>query len=541
MEKTNKPLITFETWIPLFLGLVFFGITAPGVSWGAPDIWHPDELVIRVQQALNGEWQFDSTNFDYPSLPKYVMYGIGKIVYGLGYSKENFIVAARLFSVLLGSLVVGLSYRVTRLMGGGVFTGILASILLITNSQMATDSRWAHNDLYVTFFVFLSVYFLVQYSLTGKRVWLFLTFLGVGLAASSKYNAGSLILAPILLYLFVEHKKKVSNFLEMGIVIFHGLMISAIGYAIGTPKSILWLAFYIKRLLPALKHHAVYGREPGSTIGLLGQWSTLGQVLGWFVFIWVVVAIVYTVITLVKKFADSKELVGKQLASVAILTSMVLIDIPIIISYNYPNRFFLPLLPMLFVLVALFTQDEFQFFKDHGKRYINYALIGVVVLVISSSFLRVVSVYLLFKNDPRIPASAFLQTLPQGSRIEYTLYPPSINRQQFSNPHNYPLIFIKYEDFTLPSSGAYDYNVGEVGIEQRKPDYLIIDSFTYERFNDPYVCSLHQADCDFFRRLLAGETNYRLLETFSYSLHRYLPDPQIGFVNPTIKVYQRKP
>jgi hypothetical protein len=541
MRKISKTFFSVEIWIPIFLGLIFFVITAPGTSWGAPDLWHPDELVRRVRAALEGELRFDTTNFDYPSLPKYVMYGIGKAVYGLGYSLKNFVVTARLFSVLLGSLIVGLLYKVTRLMGGDISTGILASVLLISNSQIATDARWAHNDLYVTFFVFLTVYFLIKYCLTEKKGWLLLSFFGVGLAASCKYNAGSLILTPALLYLYIERKRLVKNNLEVLQTFFNGAVLSIAGYAIGTPTSVLWLAFYVKRLLPALKHHAIYGREPGSVIGFLGQWNALGRALGQIVLIWTLLAVAYVIILLVRKFISTNELTGRQLALAAILMSILAIDLPIMISYNYQGRFFLPLFPMLFVIAAISAQDGFLYFRENGKQHINTAMVAAIALVIAASFLRVVSVYLLFKNDQRIPASAFLQTLPQGSRIEYTLYPPSINRQQFSNPHNYPLIFIKYEDFTLPSGRAYDYNVGEAGIEERKPDYLIIDSFTYERFNDPYICALHQTDCDFFTRLLAGETNYQLLETFSYSLPRFLPDLQVSFVNPILQVYQRKP
>jgi hypothetical protein len=45
-------------------------------------------MVWRVDSALRGEIIFDETepDFNYPSLPKYVMYGVGKITYGMGYS-----------------------------------------------------------------------------------------------------------------------------------------------------------------------------------------------------------------------------------------------------------------------------------------------------------------------------------------------------------------------------------------------------------------------------------------------------------------------
>jgi hypothetical protein len=64
----------------LLFALAFILLTASNL--GA--MQNPDELVHRVAKALIGRWEFDTTNFDYPSLPKYVMFGVGKLVYGIG-------------------------------------------------------------------------------------------------------------------------------------------------------------------------------------------------------------------------------------------------------------------------------------------------------------------------------------------------------------------------------------------------------------------------------------------------------------------------
>jgi hypothetical protein len=47
-------------------------------------------------------------------------------------------------------------------------------------------------------------------------------------------------------------------------------------------------------------------------------------------------------------------------------------------------------------------------------------------------------------------------------------------------------------------------------------------------------------ECDFFKRLLAGEvTTFRLVEEFTYTLPSWLPDVFISAVNPEIRIYQR--
>ena len=48
-----KNLFEKQEWIiPLGLFILFLALTLPGISWGAPSIWHPDEIVVRSINAL---------------------------------------------------------------------------------------------------------------------------------------------------------------------------------------------------------------------------------------------------------------------------------------------------------------------------------------------------------------------------------------------------------------------------------------------------------------------------------------------------------
>ncbi len=116
-----------EKWIPFFLALAFILLTASGLA----TMQNPDELLHRVVNALEGKWQFDETNFDYPSLPKYVMYGVGRVVYALGYA-DDFASVARFLSVLLGAGTVFLVYKMVRKLGGGILTSSFAALFLIS-------------------------------------------------------------------------------------------------------------------------------------------------------------------------------------------------------------------------------------------------------------------------------------------------------------------------------------------------------------------------------------------------------------------------
>jgi hypothetical protein len=147
---------------------------------------------------------------------------------------------------------------------------------------------------------------------------------------------------------------------------------------------------------------------------------------------------------------------------------------------------------------------------------------------------------LLFSNDARIAASGFLKTLPVGTSLEHTYYPPTIPTERFTREHNYPIYFRKAQNEPLPTSNRYEFNAGEAGLDDRLTDYLVIDSFTSDKFENPYVCADMQVECDFFKQLETGKSDhYALLAEFKYELPAWLPQIHVDFVNPTIRIYER--
>ena len=530
-----------EFILPVALFIVFLAITLPGISWGAPSVWHPDEVVVRSIKVLHGEWKFDEINFDYPSLPQYAMYGLGKIILGLGYTDTEVLVASRVLSAILAGFTIVLTYFITRRVTNNIYIAGLSGLLLLGVSEMTHNGRFAHNDTYITFFVTLAVFFLINYRLSEQRGWLYASFVGVGMATSSKYNGISLVLAPVLVYLYTERRALFKQPLRTFETLFIGGALTFLGYAIGTPKSFFWMSYYFKRMIPALIHTGNYARQPDSVRGILGQYASFANGVGLPLFILFAAAFLWASYKVFQAYGLRKEKPDARTGVLAILVlSILALDLPIMISYNYPVRFFLSMMPIFAVLGALFTVDLYRQIEATGSttylRLLNLGLAGVLLF----SFARNISVMLMFLNDARIPASEFIKTLPAGTSLEHTLYPPRIPLEHFDREHNYPIFFKKSPDDAAPTHRNYVYNAGEAGLNDRQTDYLVADSFTIDWMKDPYICQSMQTECDFFNQLAAGRsTHYRLIAEFSYSVPPYLPKLRISFVNPAIRIYER--
>jgi hypothetical protein len=183
------------------------------------------------------------------------------------------------------------------------------------------------------------------------------------------------------------------------------------------------------------------------------------------------------------------------------------------------------------------VDDLWRTSQKAGSRWRMWILTTAVLVVIFFSGLRYASVILIYANDSRIAASnALSEMIPPASRMEHTLYPPHLPSEE-RVVDQYPLRVFKFEEDIAPITG---WNLGEEGVETRKPDYLVVDRKTYERFDDAYACALNAVECEFFKRLLNGETNYGLSHTFEYRVPPYLPDVKTDYANIEVLLFERR-
>jgi len=392
---------------------------------------------------------------------------------------------------------------------------------------------------YLLFFLTLALYALVRYKLTEQRSWLYLAFFSVGCAASSKYTGASFLLIVLVIFLGVNWKHLTKNWFRTAETLFIAGVLTVVGFVIGTPKALLWMSFYFKRMIPAALRFASYGRVSEGAIGFFGQWGTFRAAVGTYVYYLFLIAFIWHLVRFVLFKVRKLQVEQRRMDAIFILlVSTVIFDLPYLVSYNYVPRFFLPFLPMFAVLASLFVEDIADFLKQRGYGTSVKYLIIVMVFLIISSFMQVVSVTLLFANDARIPAGAYLEQLEPDTILEYTLYPPTVPENYFKRTRNYPIYMIKYPGETVPEGKAFAYNQGEEGLTERSVNYLVIDSATYNRFYDSSICDTNPVECEFFLQLLDGKTELRLLASFEYSLPAFLPQIPISSVNPDVKIYE---
>jgi hypothetical protein len=275
---------------------------------------------------------------------------------------------------------------------------------------------------------------------------------------------------------------------------------------------------------------------------MYGQWSVFQQAVGPFAYFLFIICFLWFVGKLILWWNGKTQIEQKQGHAILILVVTLLIfDLPFMISINYIPRHFIPFVPFLSILGALCMAEIFDLAKNTGWGFVPAGITILLVVGISYSFLRLVSTALLFMNDARMPAGEYIAELPgENKTIEYTLYPPNINGEQFTKARNYPIFFVKYPGESVPTGGRFEYNQGEQGLIDRKVDYFVIDTFTYSRLYNDSICESNPVECDFFKRLLTGEiATFRLVKEYKYALPRYLPNVSISAVNPEIRIYER--
>jgi 4-amino-4-deoxy-L-arabinose transferase-like glycosyltransferase len=241
----------------LVLFLLAFAVRCIGLQWGLPTAqhwysYHPDEFqmfgAISNLDFFSGD--FNPDFFNYPSLYIYLAYCAHLILSGLGFGHpppgsqaqvwmlmRDVLLSARIVTAVLGATTVPLVFFIARQIGG-TKTGVLAALLLALTPGVVQHSHFATVDVPATFFVTLCLWLSTRalredVETKWRNKQLLWSAFAAGLAAATKYNAGLVLLAPLLVWLFLRKKHSLSPKGVLGII-----ALSALGFFIGCPFSV---------------------------------------------------------------------------------------------------------------------------------------------------------------------------------------------------------------------------------------------------------------------------------------------------------------
>ncbi len=253
----RRELTWRRTWPPLAILGVAFGLRWGGMGWGLPFAFQPEESSIYVrwamEVALHDQW--NPQYFQNPSLLIYLfgvqfmgLFAVARVLqmgqdpgdlYMMFRGEQDlFYGLARLDSVLFGVATVFVVYLLARRLWGER-AGLIAAALLAVNFLHVRNSQYAVNDVPSTFFLLLSFYYAVRVSEKGSLRHYLLAGLMAGLAASTKYNAGMVVVSIAAAHWLLHgnlrrmlQPRSLSRLLLSAIA-------SIIGFVAGTPFSVL--------------------------------------------------------------------------------------------------------------------------------------------------------------------------------------------------------------------------------------------------------------------------------------------------------------
>jgi Dolichyl-phosphate-mannose-protein mannosyltransferase len=435
-NKRVLPALALALALALVLALGA-GLRVWGLDYGLPHpTARPDEerVVGRAQTIFaSGDWHPGS--FYYPSLPYYLDTLALHLYYQVHRATGRY---RRPFDFLYDIAVTrpGLHYRICRWAAAGAGVGtvaaafalglaacgrrgaaLLGALGLAVCHLHVRDSHFATVDVWTTFFVTLSLALAVRAARLRRVSQFVLAGLFAGLAISSKYNSGLVVLA-IVAAALVGREGRIRERLRP---LLPAALATLSAFALTSPYVLLRFGRFVADM--AFLENFLYR----SSRGELALWdhlrTTLPQGLGWPLAALVVAGVGRA---LWRRRPSDVVLLSFALPFAALVAS---------VRVTFP-RYLLPLLPVLLVLASDVACEILERVPRGGARVL--ATSGVSLLVLGPTLSSSIAFdRILAREDTRIQAASFVerQFQPQTLLAVCRGYgAPSINQDRRRPP-----------------------------------------------------------------------------------------------------------
>ena len=525
-----------------------------GIEWGLPTArhyfsYHPDEtLVLLAAMKVNPlAGALDPGFYNYGSLYIYLvniamfaatltgMIQLPDDIFSNIGEFAKLYMAGRFVAAALGIATVYLVYTLGR-RAYGREVGLLAALFMAITPLHVMHSKFLAVDVPATFFVTLALVFAIRITDGHRLRDYLLSGLFAGLAAGTKYNAGLVILAPIIAHLTTAETRPILRIFSLKLASIP--LLAAAGFLIGTPGALLnYDAFsrdftyeighvrighglVFTHTAPGFIHHVTDSLWPGMGLPLL--------VLAAIGILWAVRR--------------------HNAADVALLAFAVAYYIVIGAAQVKFARYTMPLLPVLALLAARIWVELSAHLRSGGaaSRFIERIFLVLLILIVGYTTLYAVSLdRMMASKDPRDRAADWIKAnIPLGVSICLPTIP------WFYTPPLDPYFGLpdardRYErmeemtDYILIASRDTEWDAAFLARES--PDYVVMSDYEYgdrKRIHD-------KAAAEYFAML---GRDYRLERRFfdapslwgqQIPLLRKLPH-DMSYASPTILIYSRK-
>jgi hypothetical protein len=518
-----------------------------GITWGLPYAFiNPDEGTVVPKAFAVARGQLNPMFFYYPSFFFYVLAAVfwvaspfwalftGELLVRRGafvVDPGSFYLLARLVVVAFGVAAVYLVYRLGR-EAYGTLAGLLAAVFLAAEPLHVAYSHLAVTDVPAVTLGLLGLLLLLKGAKGQGRGeglrWLTLGAVAVGLATSTKYNLGMLVLPATVAALYGGRSRVAGAGLarRRRMVAWARLLVTRV-YA---PMAFAFLLAspFIVIDLPRFLHD--FARQNGIVRrGWLGFENVSNGY--WYNFN-VNLAGALGLVLLALGIAGIGLALWRRRPLDLMVAPYVLAYFLYVSSWKeLADRYMLPIVPLLILLAARLCVALFEM-RPSLKRALAPGLAAVaaaaIVLPLSDSiaYNRALS-----GGDVRQRAKAWVErTIEPGSRIATeTLGPPLVRRSQLRYYRDAGLRPASYRvrQLKLPLPGERHDHHSLRWLRRHRVEYVILSSAVYER-------------------VLAAAAQYPRLVTFYGALERRADlvkvfRPRAGERGPVIKVYRLAP
>jgi 4-amino-4-deoxy-L-arabinose transferase-like glycosyltransferase len=422
--------------------LIALSLRIWGVSYDLPYIYHPDEpwpIRIGHQMLITGD--LNPHFFDWPSLVIYVNLFVQAIYYslekilslgksvvtnplveltmGVTYSPEPIVVLlGRLVTVGIGVGTVAVTMSMGKQLSRDLRVGLLAGIMIAASPTNVSLNRFITPDSYATFFITLTGLASIFIFQQGKTWAYIIAGICLGLAVSSKYNSGLIVI------MFLA-----GHFLRTGLSgykdyrLYLALFLGGLAFVAVTPYALLDFPEFYAGFLSTGKHYST--GHPGMD----------GNTLNWYLdYMWQTGGIIYALAILEIMHGIYSR--SKKTILLSIFPVLYFVFISCFIVRN--DRTFLPVTPFLFLLASLLLTDLWNKANKLQPKVVRLLSIwGIVCLFIIGlsllTFKTVANTIRLTTVNSRETARIWIDNnLQTGDHIAIESYTPFVDPIHFS-------------------------------------------------------------------------------------------------------------